>query len=285
MYLSDLFLSDIIGGAEQNDFELIQLLKDRNIEVNQMYSKSLSLDFLRQNKNQKYIISNFTQVDKFCLEYLTENCDYIIYEHDHKYLTTRDPSWFDDYLAPKESIINESFYNKAIAVITQSNLHKSIVQKNLPNANVISVGGNLWSDEFLNKAQSLWTPLELKRDVYSIMDSIIPHKNTSKTVAWCKQTNRKYELIGPKSHIEFLTSLSKNKYLVFNPLTVETLSRIVVEARMVGCSVLSNKNRVGAFSESWIEKSGHDLIEHMRAKREFIPNLIIELFNEESSST
>ena len=178
-------------------------------------------------------------------------------------------------MAPPQDLVNVDFYESAIAVIAQSELHRKIIQLNLPNANVISVGGNIWTEEALSLMESLYS--SKKEDVYSIMGSQISHKNTQKTVEWCVSTGKKYSVIEPQSHANFLAALSKNKFLVFNPKTIETLSRIVVEARMLGCSVLTNRDKVGALSEAWVGLSGPALVKEMRKKRETIPQLVVEL--------
>ena len=63
--------------------------------------------------------------------------------------------------------------------------------------------------------------------------------------------------------------------MVFFPKTPETLSRIIVEARMMGMMVITN-NLVGASKEEWFKLRGEDLIEVMTQKRRDIPNIIKE---------
>ena len=41
---------------------------------------------------------------------ITKNLNYVIYEHDHKYLDTRNPAVYKNFIAPKESIVNLSEY-------------------------------------------------------------------------------------------------------------------------------------------------------------------------------
>jgi len=67
--------------------------------------------------------------------------------------------------------------------------------------------------------------------------------------------------------------LGGNKALVFFPKTPETLSRIVVEARMMDMRVITNK-LVGASREDWFKLRGEELIEVMEAKRQQIPGLV-----------
>ena len=69
--------------------------------------------------------------------------------------------------------------------------------------------------------------------------------------------------------------MGKNKTLLFFPKSPETLSRIVVEARMMGMSTKTTQN-IGAVHEEWFSKKGKDLIDIMRKKRSEIPALVLE---------
>ena len=53
---------------------------------------------------------------------------------------------------------------------------------------------------------------------------------------------------------------------MFLPQTPETLSRVVVEARMLGCSVITN-NMIGATQEPWFDLKKDNLIDYMIKKR------------------
>ena len=103
------------------------------------------------------------------------------------------------------------------------------------------------------------------------------HKNTQGAIRYCKLKNLDYDLILQCSYEEFLKRLGSNNKFLFLPQTPETLSRIVVEARMMGMTVLTN-NQVGATKEDWFKLKGEELIAVMQNKREEIPNKIIEIF-------
>ena len=77
------------------------------------------------------------------------------------------------------------------------------------------------------------------------------------------------------NHIDFLDQLSNNRIFVFLPKTPETLSRVVVEARMMGMSVRTN-GLVGASHEPWFELKGDDLIEHMLNLRKEILDVVLD---------
>ena len=70
---------------------------------------------------------------------------------------------------------------------------------------------------------------------------------------------------------------------MFLPKTPETLSRIIVEARMAGMSVTTNNN-VGASKEDWFKLKGKELIEKMRDKKPEILTKVLEVFSENTSN-
>ncbi len=274
VFIADFYANEINGGGELSNHELIGILTALKFPVTVLKSSQCTVDFLEERKDSYFIIANFIALSDECKQYLQDKCKYVIYEHDHKYLTTRDPSVFKDYKAPAENIINRDFYQKAKGVFCQSALHKEVVTKNLNLNNIHSVGGNLWSLEILNEIE-VYTDKE-KREKYSIWNSNNPIKCTALARAYCFKNSLEEDLIGPLPYREFLSRLTDNKYFVFFPQTLETLGRVVVEARMSGMTVLSNK-KVGALSESWFKLKGKDLIQVMREKRKTIPEKVLEV--------
>jgi hypothetical protein len=274
-FLADFFVEDgINGGGELNNEELIKLLINKGNHIKKYHTRGLAIQNL-PDKETKLIISNFIALSEEVKDYIIKNYSYIIYEHDHKYLKTRDPSQFKNYKAPEDQIVNKQFYENANAVICQSKLHMRVVERNLNLDNIISVSGNLWSEELLNYLEQISTPQGNKKDIYSIMYSNIPNKNVEESILYCRVNGLQSEKIMPCSHREFLTKLNKNKTLVFFPKTLETLSRIVVEARMLNCRVVTNK-KIGATSEEWFKLKGQPLIDKMREKRLQIPEIVLK---------
>lgn len=276
-FVADIFLSkNFIGGGEANNEELILLLKDLGHKVKKIVSNQLTPNIINNSPPHiNYIIANFVGLSEESKKAL-RNKKYVIYEHDHKYLKSRNPADYSDYRAPKGEVINKDFYKNAISVFCQSEFHADIARKNLDADNIASLGGNLWSEATFAKLESV---LELpKQNKYSILESSIWHKNSKETEEFCKYKNWDYELVSSKDYFTFLNKLGANKKFIFLPKTPETLSRVVVEAKMMGMSVTTNKN-VGATKEDWFSLSGKDLIDLMKSKRREIPKRVEEVFN------
>ena len=278
IFIADIFydLDDFLGGGELNNHELILMLRDRDHEVKEVRSREITIPFLKQNAEKNFIIGNFMGLSMEVISYIQDNLKYVIYEHDHKYLTTRNPAMFEDFKAPFEYVIHRKLYKNAIATLCQSQLQKDIIEKNLEEDNLINLSGNLWSVETLE----LLTQLEDKPndDKYAVLWSNTPHKNTADAIKYCEAKGMPYDLIYPSDNHTFIHKLSDYKGLVFFPKTPETLSRVVVEARMLNCDVIGNK-LIGALNEPWFHLKGIDLINKMLDKRDEICDTVARLFN------
>jgi hypothetical protein len=274
IFIADFFLEDILGGGEIHNEILINLLKKRGHDVLKYRSHKVTSNLFRQNKNSCFIIANFINLSEDCRVAL-ESYKYVIYEHDHKYLSSRNPADYEDFKAPEEAIINLNFYKNARSVFCQTSFHANIVRKNLNLENIVSTGGNLWSNNSLDLMEKF--SKRDKQNKYSIINSKIPHKGTVKSIKYCEYKDLDYELISSQNYHDFLFLLSKNKNLIFLPDTPETLSRVVVEARMMNTAVITN-NLVGATKESWYKLKGRPLINKMREKHKEITDLIERVY-------
>ena len=282
IYLSVLLLQDIVGGGELSDHELCHQIELLGHDVDKIRCKDFKLTNI--NTDSFYIISNFVSLDPHVLNILQNNCNYIIYEHDHKYIKSRNPALYINYEAPEYEKINLEFYKKAKMVFCQSSFHKNIISTNIDIDNLFNVSGNLWSDDSLEIMRIL--SKKEKNDCYSILDSRIGHKNTRETVYYCEAKKLPYRLVASPYRLvaspdyqEFLSLLSDNDKFIFLPKTPETLSRVVVEARMMNIKTVTNK-RVGASHETWFNLKGEELIDLMYEKKNKITKKVLEIFHD-----
>jgi len=273
IFIADFFEEHVPGGGELNNEQLINLLREKGYDVRKVQSHTVSPGLVREHRDEFFIISNFINLSFECRQMLTE-LNYIIYEHDHKYLKSRNPAVYKDFKAPSKGIINYFFYKEAMAVVCQSNFHRNIILKNLDLDNVVSVGGNLWSLASLKTIRGI--SKKEKKNGCSVLESSIPHKNTLATIKYCQTKKLNYDLVSDSNYIRFLEKLGANKKFLFFPKTPETLSRVVVEARMMNMSVLAN-NLVGACEEPWFGLKGEKLIDYMTSKREEIAKTFVDV--------
>jgi len=277
VFIADFFLEHIVGGAELNDDVLISGLEAKDIEI----KKTRCVDLTEEDviANDLFIVSNFTSLSERLKNILMLK-KYVIYEHDHKYITTRDPSKFAKFNVPKSEIINREFYEKAHRVVVLSKICKEILEKTLDINNVDSIGCSLWTDAKLDYIESICETPKTKENF--IINSQNPIKGTRQAAQFCKQTNLQFDLIGPSPHEELLKQMSEFNSFTFAPQVLETMSRVVVESKMLGCKVFTNRSLIGACYEDWYSLNGRDLIDKMRQKKADAIDLFHNLLREEN---
>tara|TARA_R110001592_G_scaffold338511_1_gene625602 strand:+ start:369 stop:1931 length:1563 start_codon:yes stop_codon:yes gene_type:complete len=261
VFIADFFKEDLLGGAEANDSVLISRLTEKNIAV-----EKINCDNLRDEDiitNDVFIISNFINMSERHKNMIMIK-KYIIYEHDHKYLKSRNPSVFPMFDIPQSELINVQFYKKAHKVVVLSEICKTILEKSLKTKNVVNIGCSLWSNEKLDFIESIVNTRKTKENM--IIDSPNPVKGTRSAISYCTNTKLDYDLIGQSPEKELLRQMSKYKTFIFVPQVLETLSRIVVEAKMLGCNIMTVNRLIGASYEPWFSKNGIELIKEMRKK-------------------
>ena len=97
-------------------------------------------------------------------------------------------------------------------------------------------------------------------------------------IKYCEFKNLNYDVLGGLPYKQFIEKFGLNKTFCFFPKTPETLSRLVVEARMMNMGVITNKT-VGAIYEPWYSLKGGALIDVMIKKRQEIINKIEKIMS------
>jgi|GEM_PF-1207830 len=265
VFIADYFVGEVVGGAECNDSVLISFLEAQGYEVEKRESQRVRVsDFV--SNDAFYIVGNFIGLSedvKYTMA--TAGVEYIIYEHDHKYLKSRDPSKFKNFKAPLNQIINHDFYSNAKAVVVLSEICQEVICKNLNINNVYNIGCSLWGKARLELLERL--SYSNKTEMVSIMESSNPTKGTAAAVAFCKKNSWDPRLI-PTTKIQeqFLADLAKTHKLVFIPQVLETFCRLAAEAKMLNCTLITKPKMLGFASEACFELQGKELIDEMRRR-------------------
>mgnify|MGYP003652638726 CR=1 FL=1 len=276
IFVADFFYKDFTGGAELNDYSLIQRFRNKGVIVKEVHCKDLTIQYLKNNKELNFIVANFVSLSPETMDYMTNNLNYIIYEHDHKYLKTRNPIFYKNFIAPSSDIVNYEFYENAKSVVCLTDLAIDVFKKNTGLENISKMGSSVWKDEDLDYILSLST--NNKNNKFAIMDSTNPIKRTRDCVEYCQKNNIEYALIKDRNHRGFLEKLSHYKGIVFMTGHLETCSRLLVEAKMMNCKVITQKKLIGAASEDWFSMSGEGLVGKMREISQNSPNVFLEAF-------
>lgn len=268
VYISDFFVDEISGGAEICDNILINLLREDGFHVVKFKNGELSDKHIKLYRlcGYHFVISNFTLMSgSVLLELINHPNSYSIMEHDHKYVKTRNPAVYKDYVAPFEDVVNREIFTNAKNIFAQSKIQAECIRKNLNVNNVVNLGMSLWTDEQLEIIESYCE--SSKQQDASVVDSKNPTKNTAAATSYCEEKSIPYTLIGSADYAEFIKQLASHETHVFIPRVLESFNRVLLEARMLGCKVKTT-NLNGCTSEEWFRQyKGKELIEFVREQR------------------
>lgn len=267
--ISDFKYEEIPGGAESNDKILKDLL---SVKYNVFYVKTQEFneDFKNFTNIDLFIISNFYFISEDSKNFLSDK-KYIIIEHDYKFLKSRNPNFYDNLIAPSNEIVHQEFYEKALLVLVQSKLQKSIFKKNINLKNLESFSGNLWDEESISLLKDLCN--SSKNGKAAVLDSDLEIKGTKESINFCEYNKIAYDKIPKQDYRSFLRSLSKYSLFVFFPLSPETFSRVTIEAKMMNLAVITNGN-TAAIYEDLYKESGINLINLIDEKKQDIISII-----------
>ena len=265
VFVADVFADQIPGGGEIVNDLVCQALEEKGHHVQKVLSQNANKEDVAHaiQNGFHFIFGNHLQVNPEIKSMLanssiTGQCKYIIYEHDHKYLLSRDPSVYDNFVAPsKGHIVDEQFYLYASAVLCQSKIHKEVLLKNIPEAKAVNLGCSIWSDDFITAAENITIN---KSKGTAIIESSNPTKNQQKAELYCQSEGIKYDLISSDSPVGLLSVLSEYEQYVFFPRVLETFCRVVVEAKLAGCKIITNPKLLGVASEEWFVNSTREEI-------------------------
>lgn len=286
VFVSDFFADQVQGGAEIYDALLVQQLESKGVKVCKFNSHEFTDKHFKlyEKTGFMFLVSNFINLSESVKKLMQIYSDrYCILEHDHKYLKNRNPADFKNFKAPTEMIINQEFYRSAKQVFCQSVKHAEVLSLNLGIDNVTNLGCSLWSKEQLELISSKICEKNSKAAIINDPNVI---KGTKEAVAVCESKNIDYDLLEKIRYEDYLSTLAKYETFVFFPKTLESFCRVLLEARMMGCKLVTN-NLNGCTYEPWFRGlKGQDLIDYVDSQRDVVVTKIydkvFETTNEES---
>lgn len=248
IFVADFFVEDHLGGAEINDNTLIGMLDLEGLLFEKKHSHLITETYLLENQDKLFIISNMTRLNAQLMPVLAL-CNYVVYEHDYKFVANRNPATYIGFAVPKNEIINEHFYKSALSVICLSKMHRDIFEKNLDLNNLTNIHCSLFDDAKLDLLLSLGENNKSKD--YAIINTSNPTKRTQDVVKWCNSKNIEFDLISHPDNNEFLKILSQYKNLVFMTRHPEPTPRIAVETKLMGVNLIASKKMISVAHEYW----------------------------------
>ena len=265
IFIADVFADEVPGGGELVNDLVCQGLKDRGHFVRKIKSENLTEEDFRHAvlDDQHVIIGNHLLMSTSCklmlrdLNAANPDYKYIIYEHDHKYISGRDPSKYENFTVPDDSYLNGEGLYLCATVLCQSKIHRDVLARNIKDSTPHNLECSIWSEDFIKAAENLEI---IKTKPAAILRSSNPTKNQAVAESYCRKNNIEYDLVDAPNPVELLKVLSQYEKFVFFPAVLETFCRTVVEAKLAGCEIITNPKLLGVASEDWFVNGTRDSI-------------------------
>lgn len=281
IFLSDFFYGDfspemgrkVVGGAEAHDEVLYMALKEK-YDVQRVRCKDLAHSFVTKNSKEVWFITNFGFLDEQMKnKFVTMGINYFIYEHDHKYVMGRNPIVFPNFTAPEEYVTNQKFLSCARRVYVSTQLSMDLMLKNLrvkSPSNIENIHCNFFSDETFEKIQRLNRANIFNRAPRAfILKSDQQAKSHEPMVKYCDELHMDYDLVDQCDYDTVLLNMRTYALLVYFTNCVDTFCRLIAEANMLNCKVITDPKNMGIYSEKDLVKmKGDEMIDTLRTRRD-----------------
>ena len=283
IFISDYFINEITGGAELCNDALITEHLQKNYFVVKIKSENIDEQFLTNNKNNFFIIANFFLLSEKIKNFIIKNINYCILEHDHKYLKSNNPAIHKDFLSPEEALQNLDFFKAAKFVLCQSTLHCEVVFKNTLLKNIVNLKGNIWKQEHFDILNKFAKNKE-KNIKHGIINTNNKNKGMINSINYCYEKNINFDYIYGAEFPKFIEQLSKVENLIFMPNWIETFSRLSIEAKILGCKLITNRF-LGCASDGYLKYSGIELLEIIKDRQVKIFSIFDDIIQGNSVET
>lgn len=287
LLVSDLFASDINGGAELTTDAIFE---NTEFKVQKIYSKDVSIDLLKQGFKKFWIFTNFSFLNFDLLPTIIANLNYSVIEYDYKFCKYRSIEKHNFFEGNKCNCHNEkfgklisTFYYASKSLWFMSESQKNIYENKFPylkdsNSHVLS---SVFSSSFFEKIIDLKN--NKKNNKYVVLNSKSWIKNTKLSEEWCIENNKDYDLVSELSHEDFLKKLSTSKGISYFPSGNDTCPRMIIEAKLLGCEIKTNKN-VQHINETWFNGSNDEIIDYLKSRPSYFWNEIENILKEKTIS-
>jgi hypothetical protein len=274
IFVQDFFLSDIVGGAE---LSMDALHRSAPAPFAVVRSSQLTRELIETHRDSHWVFGNFSHLDPTLIALFSSSFfSYSVFEHDYKFCRWRS---VEKHLSesgeecrcesePWGKLI-ERFYLRAKQVWFCSQRHMQRYFDRFPSLKTTncSVLSAVFGEEFFHKIVPLVQSLSSrKKSGWLTLDSGSWIKGTDDAKAWLEENGKSYSLIKGLTPDQVLEAMANSEGFVCLPRGADVSNRMVTEAKLLGCQVVTNEN-VQHIGESWLEYEPIDTLRWLANRR------------------
>jgi hypothetical protein len=255
IFVNDLFKEDYPGGAELTSEAIIE---GSFLPVMKIRSGKLSHGILSHHKDKYWVFGNISALSDDLLLYISQNLNYSVIEYDYKFCSYRSPE--KHAAAATECDCRMSAHGKTISIFFSQAKHLWFMSEgqkkyycdlypflNKETTRVLSSVFDRATLKYLSEVD-----INNKSDKWLIQSSPSWIKGTKDSIAYAKENKLNYEIFENLSYDEMLAKFAASKGFITFPKGMDTCPRTAIEAKLLGCEIISNKN-VQHRDEAWFQ--------------------------------
>jgi hypothetical protein len=290
IFVQDFFLSDLVGGAE---LSMDALHRSAPLPFAVVRSSQLNRELIETHRDSHWVFGNFSHLDPTLIALFSSSFfSYSVFEHDYKFCRWRS---VEKHLSesgeechcesePWGKLI-ERFYLNAKQVWFCSQRHLERYFERFPSLKTsnCSVLSAVFGDDFFQKIVPLIQSLPSRNKAgWITLDSDSWIKGTDDAKRWLEDNGKSYSLIKGLSPDQVLESMANAEGFVCLPRGADVSNRMVTEARLLGCSVVSNGN-VQHVGESWLEYESTNALRWLYNRRSVFWQRTLDIISAQST--
>ena len=271
VFVFDTCAEDTISDSEMTMHALINSCP---LEFIKLKSNQVNLDVLKQGHRCHWIFGNFIELDSNLIPTIVANMKYSIIENDYKYCKFRSPEKHQN-ITETPCDCNNQINGKIISAFFQGSqsiwwMSEAQKEKYLQLFPFLNEKDNIVLSSVFDK--SMLGTIKLLREHaaesqkekkgWIVIGSDSWIKGTDAAKKWCEDNNKDYEITKNISYDEMLNKLVHAEGLVYLPAGADACSRVVIEAKLLGCKLHLN-DLVQHSTEDWFNESIEDIHDYL----------------------
>lgn len=247
IFVSDFFIEDLLGGAELTSEALISKIP-KDLKLQKIRAKDININTLKQGKEMIWIFGNYSTLDTDLYPYVQENLNYVIIEYDYKYCDYRCPAKHEvithfpcDCHLRKKNLVKD-FMLESQGIFYMSEKQKWFYNARFPTLKSINqyILHSVFDNKTIEKIKNLRNQHIKKNENYVYLQSNSWVKGSKNAIEYAKIHNLNLVKIENMLYDDVLYLLSISKGLIYLPSGQDTCPRLVLEAHMLRCEIISN---------------------------------------------
>jgi len=271
IFVADMFAEQYAGGAELTTEALIDASPEL---VKKVHARNLTVEFLQQNADAFWIFGNFASINWSLVPVIAANLRYAVLEYDYKFCLHRsiekhlhEAGQECDCHKKQLGQLVAAFYQAADAIFWMSDSQRLRYIERFPsllnhrNSVVLS---SVFDQKFFDKIEAVKQNSK-ERSGWVVLGSQSWIKGFDDAVKWCEDNGKRFQSYWNVPYEDMLNTLGSAEGFVYLPKGGDTCPRMVIEAKLLGCQVVTNDN-VQHASEKWWQGSPEDICDYLKGR-------------------